>query len=89
MFDIRILRSLGLLLAVLALVVAIGLRSAPDSTASAPPVAYVVQPGDTLWSIADAGTAGDPRDRLADIRELNDLDDAHIVAGQTLLLPGE
>lgn len=36
MFDTRIIRSLGLLLAVLALVIAIGLRTAPDSAATAP-----------------------------------------------------
>jgi len=87
MFDIRIIRSLGLLLAVLALVIAIGLRTAPDSAATAPPVAYVVQPGDTLWGLADGLYEGDPRDRVGEIRELNDLEGSTLVAGQTLLLP--
>jgi len=87
MFDIRIIRSLGLLLAVLALVIAIGLRTAPESAATAPPVAYRVQPGDTLWDIADRTYAGDPRDRLGEIRALNDLEGSTLQAGQTLLLP--
>ncbi len=89
MFDIRIIRSLGLLIAVLALVVAVGLRTAPDSTASATPIAYVVQPGDTLWDIADAQLEGDPRAGIAEIRALNDLRGSAIAAGQTLLLPAE
>jgi len=88
MFDIRIIRSLGLLLAILALVIAIGLRTAPASDATAPPVAYTVQPGDPLWDIADRTYAGDPRDRLGEIRELNDLEGSTLQAGQTLLLPG-
>lgn len=89
MFDTRIIRSLGLLVAVLALVVAVGLRTAPTSTASATPIAYVVQPGDTLWGIADAELAGDPRAGIAEIQDLNDLDGTAIAAGQTLLLPAE
>lgn len=87
MFDIRIIRSLGLLLAVLALVIAIGLRTAPESAATAPPVAYTVQPGDTLWELAERDYDGDPRDRVGEIRELNDLESSTLQAGQTLLLP--
>lgn len=89
MFDTRILRFLGLLIAVLALVVAIGLRTAPTSTASATPIAYVVQPGDTLWGIADDQLPGDPRAGIAEIQALNDLHGTTIAAGQTLLLPAE
>jgi LysM repeat protein len=87
MFDTRLIRSLGLLLAVLALVIAIGLRTAPDSAATAPPQVYVVQAGDTLWTIAERHGDGDPRDRVGEIRALNDLPGAHIVPGQSLLLP--
>jgi hypothetical protein len=47
----------------------------------------VVMPGDTLWSIArELAPANDPREVIAQIRELNDLDGA-LVAGQQLLLP--
>jgi nucleoid-associated protein YgaU len=48
----------------------------------------VVQPGDTLWSIAaslDGG--GDVRALIDEIQELNGLRDAGIRPGQTLLLP--
>jgi nucleoid-associated protein YgaU len=87
MFDIRIIRSVGLLLAILALVLVIGLRSAPDSQGGETPRTYVVQPGDTLWAIAEGISDGDPRDAVGAIEELNHLDGATIQAGQTLLLP--
>jgi nucleoid-associated protein YgaU len=87
MFDIRIIRSVGLLLAILALVIVIGLRSAPDSQGGETPRSYVVQPGDSLWVIAERIASGDPRDTVGEIEELNRLDGATIQAGQTLLLP--
>ena len=62
-----------------------------ETATPAPPPAeevYVVQPGDTLWDIADRTYAGDPRDLLGEIRELNDLEGSTLRAGQTLLLPG-
>lgn len=87
MFDIRIIRSVGLLLAILALVLVVGLRSAPDSQGGQQPAVYVVQPGDSLWTIALRISDGDPRDAVGAIEELNHLDGATIQAGQTLLLP--
>lgn len=87
MFDTRIFRSLGLLLAALAIVIAIGLRTAPSSAGSAPPLRYAVAPGDTLWAIADAHSDGDPRAMVGEIRQLNGLDDPLIMTGQILLLP--
>ncbi|RBY76286.1 hypothetical protein DQ239_14345 [Blastococcus sp. TF02-09] len=49
----------------------------------------VVQPGDSLWSIAAAvaGDGDDVREVVAEIRELNELSDAVVVPGQLLLLP--
>ena len=87
MFDIRILRSVGLLLAILSLVLVIGLRAAPESQGGQEPQTYVVQPGDSLWTIAEATGTGDPRDRVGRIKELNHLQGSTIQAGQTLLLP--
>ncbi|MSO46951.1 MAG: LysM peptidoglycan-binding domain-containing protein [Thermoleophilia bacterium] len=87
MFDTRILRSVGLLLAVLALVLAFGLRTAPSSAGSAPAEVYAVQAGDTLWSIASAQTDADPRELVAQIRQLNELSSTVLQLGQTLLLP--
>jgi hypothetical protein len=47
----------------------------------------VVLPGETLWSIArDLAPDNDPREVVAQIRELNDLSGG-LVAGQQLLLP--
>jgi nucleoid-associated protein YgaU len=48
----------------------------------------VVQPGDTLWSIArDLDPTGDPRRALAELKELNDLRGSTIEVGRQLLLP--
>ncbi|MCF6733621.1 LysM peptidoglycan-binding domain-containing protein [Blastococcus sp. KM273129] len=48
----------------------------------------IVEPGDTLWSIAGAAAGGrDVRDVIVDIRRLNELGSAAIAPGQVLLLP--
>jgi hypothetical protein len=59
-----------------------GLRLAGESS-------VVVEPGDTLWSIAAtvAGGGEDVRGVVAEIRELNGLPDASLVPGQILVLP--
>jgi nucleoid-associated protein YgaU len=58
-----------------------GLRLAGES-------AVVVQPGDTLWSIASpVAGGGDVRAVIAEIRRLNGLSSARLVPGQTLRLP--
>jgi LysM repeat protein len=51
-------------------------------------VSTVVQPGDTLWSIARsvAGEA-DVRDVVDEIQRLNDLEGTTLVPGQVLELP--
>ncbi len=49
----------------------------------------VVQPGDTLWSIASEHYPGhDVRNRVQDIEQANGLAGPGIEAGQTLKLPG-
>ena len=50
---------------------------------------YTVAPGDTVWSIAVAhySPQEDPRPRVADIREANDLTNFQIHPGQRLKLP--
>ena len=48
----------------------------------------VVQPGDTLWSIAaDRYPGDDTRSRVDDIERLNNLSGPVIVVGETLRLP--
>ena len=59
---------------------------ARSSDASGPERRYVVQPYDTLWTIAARGYA-DPREGVWEIRARNGLESATIVSGQVLVLP--
>lgn len=59
---------------------------ARSSDASGPEERYVVQPRDTLWSIAAAGYA-DPREGVWEIKRRNGLERSTIVPGQVLVLP--
>jgi LysM domain len=49
---------------------------------------YVVQPQDTLWSIAVRSYAGDPRAAIWKIEHRNHLSSTTLVPGQRLLVPG-
>jgi LysM repeat protein len=86
MFDVYLRRRIAFL-AVFGALVAGGLRFAAPSNGARPTVSYTVQPGDTLWSIASAGDAGDPRAGVAAIRRVNDLASDTIRPGDVLLLP--
>jgi LysM repeat protein len=57
------------------------------SQGAGPTLRYTVKPGDTLWSIAVAHYAGDPRDGIWKIEHRNHLSGAVIQPGQRLLLP--
>jgi nucleoid-associated protein YgaU len=59
---------------------------ARSSDASGPERQYVVQPYDTLWSIA-ARSYSDPREGIWEISERNGLRGATIAPGQVLVLP--
>jgi LysM repeat protein len=48
---------------------------------------YVVQPGDTLWSIASGHYAGDPREGVWKLERRNHLAGTTISPGQRLVLP--
>lgn len=64
---------------------------APGSQASQTgvPASVVVQPGDTLWSIAAAvAPTRDPRQVVFDLRQRNQLASVVVVPGQVLQLPG-
>ena len=52
-----------------------------------PAQAYVVQPGDTLWSIAATRYAGDPREGVWKLERQNQLAGTTISPGQKLVLP--
>jgi LysM repeat protein len=58
-----------------------------ESAATGPTRTYVVQQGDTLWSIAAARYAGDPREGVWKLQQRNDLAGATISPGERLVLP--
>lgn len=60
---------------------------ARDTGAGPPPRFHVVRSGETLWSIAEASYAGDPREGVWLLQERNDLSGPTIVPGQRLQLP--
>jgi LysM repeat protein len=76
-------RLLVLLLAVSLLV---GIVARPSGSAGKPS-RYVVKPADTLWSIAAAHYAGDPREGIWKLQHRNHLRGTMLVPGQHLVLP--
>lgn len=76
----------GRLIILVALSVFLWAAFARSSDASGPERRYVVQPYDTLWSIASTGYS-DPREGIWEIRERNGLEGASIVPGQVVVLP--
>ena len=58
-----------------------------DSGAGGPERSYRVQPGDTLWSIAQDSYGGDPREGVWKLRDRNHLIGTTIAPGQVLRLP--
>ncbi len=59
---------------------------ARSSDASGPEQRYVVQPYDTLWTIASRSYS-DPREGIWEIQQRNGLRRSTIVPGQVLVLP--
>lgn len=65
----------------------IGAATGPASSSTVTDT-WVVQPGETLWTVAGAVAPDvDPRETIASIVALNALSDTAVVAGQTLLVP--
>jgi LysM repeat protein len=71
----------------LALVIAVVLGAARPSVGATPETRYVVRPGDTLWSIAEARIGGDPREGVWQIRNANHLASATVYPGEVILVP--
>jgi LysM repeat protein len=76
----------GRIIVVVALSLFLWAAFARSSDASGPERRYVVQPYDTLWTIAAGGYA-DPREGIWEIQQRNGLEGTTIVPGQVLLLP--
>ena len=78
------------LLASLASAVLFTTASRADDPPTGPAPTVVVQPHDTLWSIATRVSGRrDPHAAVAEIRRLNGLDGVVVHPGQTLVLPRE
>jgi LysM repeat protein len=60
---------------------------ARETGAGGPERYYRVRAGDTLWSIAVANYAGDPREGVWELRRRNALTGSTIQPGQRLVLP--
>ncbi len=75
-------------LAVLFLAVFVALYAARPTRSAGPETRYVVQPGDTLWTIASGRYEGDPRASVWRIKERNGLESSTLVPGLVLHLPG-
>jgi LysM repeat protein len=60
---------------------------ARDTGAGPNPRHHTVRPGETLWSIAVASYAGDPREGVWRLQRRNGLASVTIVPGQRLVLP--
>jgi hypothetical protein len=75
-------------LALIGIVVAVVLGALVHSVHGAgPPRVYIVEPADTLWSIAARNYHGDPREAVWQIEQRNGLHDAVLRPGERLVLP--
>jgi hypothetical protein len=75
-------------LVVIVVLMASVLTAAAKTTQPAQTDFIVVLEGDTLWEIAETHCPqGDIRSYIAEVRDLNGLEDTRIFAGQGLLLP--
>ena len=70
----------------LATALLVGIVARPSGGAGRP-ATHVVQPTDTLWSIAARHYAGDPREGIWELQHRNHLAGTTLVPGQRLVLP--
>ncbi len=89
----RLARTVIVLMAVLtALVLSVASRQTPVQAGTGPATSatttVVVQPGETLWTVARGLSAdADVRETVARIQELNGLSGASVRPGQSLIVP--
>lgn len=74
----------------IALFVGLNAGGATATSQSTPLTTITVTPGETLWQVAEKIAPGaDPRDVIADIMQVNQLDTASIAAGEQLRVPAQ
>jgi nucleoid-associated protein YgaU len=74
-------------LAVVVVLVSAALSNARVSNGAGHETRHRVRAGETLWTIAEANYAGDPRKAIWRIEQRNGLTGADIAAGTVLVLP--
>ena len=73
---------------IVALMVVFGGKVAQANSAAPAMTTVVVQPGQSLWDVASTvDPSSDPRAVILEIEQLNGLENAHIAAGQQLIVP--
>jgi hypothetical protein len=83
-----VLLGFFILMSCLASAVLLTTASRAEDTPAGPAPTVVVQPHDTLWSIATRTAPGrDPYAAIAELKRINDLDGFVVHPGQTLELP--
>jgi len=83
-----VLLGFFILMACFASAVLLTTASRAQDRPTGPAPTTVVQPDDTLWSIAGrAAPDRDPFSTIAEIQRINDLDGFVVYSGQTLVLP--
>ena len=75
------------LLAVAAVLALALLFSNARAAGGGPELRYVVEPGDTLWSIAAERYGGDPREGVWRLQERNGIAGAALTPGMVLVVP--
>jgi nucleoid-associated protein YgaU len=75
------------LLGIVLLVALVAAVVARQSAGGGRETSYVVRPGDTVWSIAAAHYAGDPREGVWKLERRNHLTHDVISVGQRLAIP--
>jgi hypothetical protein len=76
-----------IVLTLLLVLVSAALSNARTSSGAGHETHHRVRPGETLWMIAEANYAGDPRKAIWRIEQRNGLGGADIRAGTVLVLP--
>ena len=75
------------LLVIVAVAGFFALSAARPTSGAGPETTYVVRPGDTLWAIASSRYAGDPREAVWRIKDVNGLESSSLSPGTVLRLP--